>query len=77
MARISLTLTYIAVLIGIVILIYEYFTGQPWSLDGAPWTMDENFHFNIGIGFLVGAGYIFIFGAVIGAIAWRYHSNKK
>jgi hypothetical protein len=77
MARFSIKLTIFEVALGILIMIYEFFTGHPWTVDGIPWTMDENFHFNLALGCFTGAGFTFIIGAIIGSIQSREHSYKE
>jgi len=77
MARFSLKLTIVEVLIGILLMVYEFLSGHPWTVDGTPWTMDSNFHFNIALGFFTGAGFTLILGAIIGSIQSRDHSFKK
>ena len=70
-------LTILEIIAGVLFMLYELFTGQPWSLDGTPWTMNENFHLNLALGCFGGAGYTFIFGAVLGAIQERNHALKE
>lgn len=77
MGSFSIKLTIVEVFIGILIMIYEFFTGHPWTVDGVPWTMDGNFHFNLALGFFTGAGFTFILGAIIGSIQSRDHSYKR
>jgi len=77
MAKLAMKLMWIEVSIGILFLIYELLTGQPWANTGVPWTMDNNFHFTIALGFFVGAGYTFILGSVIGSIGKESHSKVK
>ncbi|MBI0580436.1 MULTISPECIES: hypothetical protein [Bacillaceae] len=76
MRRLTLKLTIVEVAIGILFLLYEFLTGHPWTVDGVPWTMDENFHFNIALGFFVGAGFTFIMGAIFGSTQSRDRSYK-
>lgn len=76
MARLTMILIFVEVLIGISFMFYEFFTGQPWTIDGIPWTMEENFHFNIALGFFTAAGFTLILGAVIGSIGRRNHSKE-
>lgn len=77
MARFSIKLTIVEVLIGVLIMIYELFSGHPWTVDGIPWTMDQNFHFNLALGCFTGAGFTFILGAIIGSIQSRDLLFKK
>lgn len=77
MGSISMKLTIVEVMIGVLILIYELFTGHPWTVDGVPWTMDQNFHFNLALGFFTAAGFTFILGAITGSIQSRDHSYKE
>lgn len=74
MGSLSIKLTIAELAIGVLLLIYEFITGQPWTIEGVPWTMDENFHFNLALGFFTGAGFTFIIGAIIGSIQHRDHS---
>ncbi|NRD79565.1 hypothetical protein HPT25_19580 [Bacillus sp. BRMEA1] len=76
MTRMTKTLIFVEVLIGILFLFYEFFTGQPWASDGVPWTMEGNFHFNIALGFFTAAGFTLILGGVIGSIGRRNHSKE-
>lgn len=76
MTSISVKLTIVEVCIGVLILVYEFFTGQPWTADGVPWTMEENFHLNIAISCFVAAGFTLIFGSVIESIIRKRYSNK-
>jgi hypothetical protein len=39
--------------------------------------MDENFHFNLALGFFTAAGFTFILGAIIGSVQSRDHSTKR
>jgi len=77
MAKWTIRLTILEVVVGVLFMFYELFTGQPWAVDGIPWTMDENFHFNVALGCFVGAGFTFIFGAILGSIQHRDHSYKE
>ncbi|CRK80783.1 hypothetical protein [Neobacillus massiliamazoniensis] len=77
MGSLSVRLTIVELVIGILILVYEFFTGHPWTADGIPWTMDENFHFNLALGFFTAAGFTFILGAIIGSVQSRDHSTKR
>jgi hypothetical protein len=76
MASFSVKLMFIELALGVFFLIYEFFTGQPWSQDGIAWTMDQNFHFNIALGFFTAAGFTFILGAVIGSIGKERGSKE-
>ncbi|MED3562694.1 hypothetical protein [Bacillus xiapuensis] len=76
LGRLTLKLTIVEAAIGVLFLLYEFFTGQPWAINGVPWTMDENFHFNIALGCFTGAGFTFIFGAILGSIQSRDRSYK-
>jgi hypothetical protein len=77
MARWTIKLTILEVVVGVLFLIYELFTGHPWTVDGIPWTMDENFHFNLALGCFSAAGFTFIFGAILGSIRHRDQSYKE
>lgn len=77
MARLTMRLMVVELFIGILFMIYEFFTGQPWAAGGVPWTMEGNFHFNMALGFFTGAGFTFILGAVIGSIRGKDHLNEK
>lgn len=76
MTGFSKKLMFAELFLGVLFLIYELWTGQPWAMDGVPWTMEENFHFTVALGFFVAAGFTFIFGAVSGSIGRRDSSKE-
>jgi hypothetical protein len=77
MARFTMLLIFVELSLGILFMMYEFVTGQPWANDGVPWTMEGNFHFTIALGCFVGAGLTFVFGAVIGSIGRRNHAMER
>jgi hypothetical protein len=77
MTGITIKLTFVELFIGFFFMIYEFLTGQPWAIDGVPWTLEGNFHFNIALGFFTAAGFTLILGGVIGSIGRKNHSNEK
>ncbi|MCQ6281358.1 hypothetical protein [Bacillus sp. EB600] len=77
MARLTMKLILVELVIGILFLLYDIFTGKPWSAGGVPWTMEENFHFNIALGFFTAAGFTLILGGVIGSIGRKNHTHEK
>ncbi|WP_129726044.1 MULTISPECIES: hypothetical protein [Bacillaceae] len=77
MTKWTIKLTILEVIVGVLFMLYELFTGHPWTMDGIPWTMDENFHFNVALGCFTGAGFTFIFGAILGSIQHRDYSYKE
>jgi hypothetical protein len=77
MARLTTKLLLVELFLGILFLLYELFTGQPWAADGVPWTMEGNFHFNIALGLFTAAGFTLILGGVIGSIGRKNHSHEQ
>jgi hypothetical protein len=76
MTSFSVKLMFIELALGVIFLAYELLTGHPWTQDGVAWTMDQNFHFNIALGFFTAAGFTVILGAVIGSIGKERGSKE-